>query len=478
MITWMQKHKKYLVITIWISVISFVAAGMVGWGAYSFSYSSIANVSGINITSREFNREYGILFDETSKNYKRITGQALDKERAKLLNLEEQALNRLINKALISKFALDYGIRISNEEIASEIRKDNTFHKDGVFDSLLYKDLLKRNAIRPSEYEDNVRKFLLLRKILNVFYPIYTPIEKEVLSIQNNLQDKLEIAVVNYFDIAKKISDADLRKFYDENKDSYKTQKQFEVELIRIDKKDMKIDSTKLMEYYEDNKSNYTKDGEIQKYTEVKDKVLSDVQEREAKKQAYRIYNAFDKETNKEKLILSADALDSNILDEFDNAKEGSIINPISYENELAVFKVLKKIPQTVEIYDKVKPLVLKDYEFTAKRKALEEYGKSKSGLFKGKDIGYYGMNDTKPILNLNDFEKQHLLQTIFKSSSRNGYTIIGDRVILYRIKDQKLVNNYASDQSLISFKNSIIEQTIVDFLKTKYVVKSNFNKG
>ena len=36
MITWMQKHHKYLVVTIWISVIAFVGAGFVGWGAYSY----------------------------------------------------------------------------------------------------------------------------------------------------------------------------------------------------------------------------------------------------------------------------------------------------------------------------------------------------------------------------------------------------------------------------------------------------------
>ena len=33
MITWMQRHKRWLVITIWISTIAFVGAGFVGWGS-------------------------------------------------------------------------------------------------------------------------------------------------------------------------------------------------------------------------------------------------------------------------------------------------------------------------------------------------------------------------------------------------------------------------------------------------------------
>ena len=36
MITWMQRHKKWLVITIWISTIAFVGAGFVGWGSYEY----------------------------------------------------------------------------------------------------------------------------------------------------------------------------------------------------------------------------------------------------------------------------------------------------------------------------------------------------------------------------------------------------------------------------------------------------------
>ena len=39
MITWMQKHRKYLVVTIWVSTIAFVGAGFVGWGAYDLNAS-------------------------------------------------------------------------------------------------------------------------------------------------------------------------------------------------------------------------------------------------------------------------------------------------------------------------------------------------------------------------------------------------------------------------------------------------------
>ena len=36
----MQRHKKYLIVTIWISTIAFIGAGFVGWGQYSYGDKS------------------------------------------------------------------------------------------------------------------------------------------------------------------------------------------------------------------------------------------------------------------------------------------------------------------------------------------------------------------------------------------------------------------------------------------------------
>ena len=55
MIDWMQKHKKWLIITIWISTIAFIAAGMVGWGSYSFNLDQgvVARVGDIKISQKQ-----------------------------------------------------------------------------------------------------------------------------------------------------------------------------------------------------------------------------------------------------------------------------------------------------------------------------------------------------------------------------------------------------------------------------------------
>ena len=64
MITWMQRHKKWLVITIWISTIAFVGAGFVGWGSYKYGSSSgaVALVGNKKIKISDLQDEYNILY--------------------------------------------------------------------------------------------------------------------------------------------------------------------------------------------------------------------------------------------------------------------------------------------------------------------------------------------------------------------------------------------------------------------------------
>ena len=69
MITWMQRHKKWLVITIWISTIAFVGAGFVGWGSYDYGKKAgtVAVVGDREVSVEEYNQEYSIFMSNMQK---------------------------------------------------------------------------------------------------------------------------------------------------------------------------------------------------------------------------------------------------------------------------------------------------------------------------------------------------------------------------------------------------------------------------
>jgi len=167
MITWMQRHKKYLIITIWISTIAFVGAGFVGWGQYSYGdkAGAVAKVGSVEITMGELQKSYSNLYSQ----YSQMLQGEFDEEKAKSFGLQSQALQYLIQQALVLNLAKSYDLQVNDSELLNEIKTKEFFFKEGVFDSQTYKEILLRNNLSLKEYENDVKKELLIKKTLGLF---------------------------------------------------------------------------------------------------------------------------------------------------------------------------------------------------------------------------------------------------------------------------------------------------------------------
>ena len=75
MLEWMQKHKKYLVITVWVSALALVFASMVEWGGGGFSAvssDSVAKVGDIYISRQEYQRKYNEMYDNVAEYMRQV----------------------------------------------------------------------------------------------------------------------------------------------------------------------------------------------------------------------------------------------------------------------------------------------------------------------------------------------------------------------------------------------------------------------
>lgn len=469
MISWMQKHKKYLIITIWISTIAFIAAGMVGWGAYNFSSptSAVAKVGKVAISANDLNLEYNNLI----RRYEQTSGVTLDIEQAKALGFENLALQMLINKALLENFALDSGIRISDEEVLREISVVKDFQKDGVFDANLYKEILRANRLKPIDFEEKTRRDLLIQRILELFPSILTPLEREVLGIAMNFQDRLSVQILGANDVRVDIDEADLKKFYEENKENYKSKKSFEVELIshRID--EIKASGEEVEKYFNDNLQNYTKDGVRAEFSQIKEQVANDFKEWRAKRNALESSIALrDGKIKGEILTISEDS-HPELVNALSTSKSKTRIEPILDDDVYFVAKILKEIPQAIAEFSVVESQVRKDYAPQALRNALIAEATKRQNLFAGQDIGFFGFGSNRLILSLNALETQQALQEIFSKSDKSGFVVLGNRVLLYNILEQKMLENSQDSQIYNNIKSQILEQSLFDFLSKKYKI-------
>ena len=294
MITWMQRHKKYLIITIWISTIAFVGAGFVGWGQYSYGdkAGAVAKVGNIEITMGELQKSYSRLYSQ----YNKMFQGNFDEERAKSLGLQAQALKQLTEQALLLNLAESYDLKISDVELLSELKSQEFFFKDGVFNKGIYKEVLSRNNLNMKEYEEDVKKQMLIQKTLKLLPVEANANESAILDTIMNIADKIEYKTLTDKDITIDTSDVALKPFWESKQQEFMTEVSYEVKYLKQDRITKEHEEAKVSEHYSENKNHFKDaEGKILPLESAKESVLAELDAKATKDMALRTYIAYKK---------------------------------------------------------------------------------------------------------------------------------------------------------------------------------------
>jgi len=443
MITWMQRHKKWLIVTIWVSTIAFVGAGFVGWGSYNYgrSDSAVAVVGDKEVPLADLQSEYSNLYSQ----YQNMLGKNFNQELAKQFKLEEMALQRVIQKYLFLNYADDLGLMTTDLEVAKELVKIPSFLKDGKFDKNTYVSVLKQNRRTVSEFEEQLKKDLLVAKVQKIYN---LPLEKNEINNIGSLlfsQDKVSVKVIN--DNLIKITPTldQLKKYWEENKENYKSLKGYDISYSKIENiegKDIKqMKKTALREYL-DLKKEKT---QFQNTTTIYD---------------------------------GSDFLPQKELDVIFKATDNEVLKPILKDNNYYVVRLNKKIQPQVLPFEDVKSQINKNYIMEQKNKKLEELAQKELKDFKGTDIGYITRSSNVEINGLSNEETAQVLQNIFKSSKKENYMNLGTKAVLFKIEDTTMPtfdekNIEMVKSSIEGAKTNAITSLFLEKLQNKYDVKS-----
>jgi peptidyl-prolyl cis-trans isomerase D len=445
MISWMQKHRKYLVITIWISTIAFVGAGFVGWGAYKFGSGSnaVAEVGDTPITFKELQNRYSMLYNY----YNNLFKGNFDQQKAKEAQLEKIALNELIQETLLINYAKDHGLIVSDEEIAKEIASMNIFFdKNQQFSKKVYLEVLKNNRLKPKDFEESIKRELLIKKIKQALEPKVFELEKNTIASSLFIGDKLKYKILSDEDISVKIEEDRLKEFYRQHKDNYMTQNRYKIEVLEVDPfKNSQIDEKELKQFYEKNRIKYkNNEGKILTFEDAKEEVKKDYQIKKGKKEALKEYIAFKKGKIKGKEITIEEdnsTFSDSLLQLIKEAKEMKTLKPKLINDKYLIVKVLEKIaPQPME-FKEAYELVKNDYISFKRKELLLKKANDMVNNFDGNVTkGYICQDDVDKIEGVDKFEGAKFLKELFISDKKRGFVEIGEhKVVLYDILEQKL---------------------------------------
>lgn len=476
MIEWMQRHRRWLVVTIWISTISFIAAGMVGWGSYNFGLNAdiVARVGKVEITQNQLQNRYEQLYSQYD------TSGNLDAKKADELGIEKMALNNLIEQALLKNLALDLGLRVSNQEVIDEIMSLDYFQKDGEFDQTTYKNILSQNRIKPSEFEEDVLSDLLIRKVANIL-PLdsSTLLERKTFAFPFLLEDEIQLKIIDRSKIKVSATEEQIKHFWEQNQSLFKNPAEYKIRYVLVRADSQNPSPKQIEDFYQNNKSKYLdSNGKIQQLYQIENKVVDEQKLLMAEDEALREYIALKKAQDlygEERILLAGDkSFGVEILELLEKGKVGEVFKPIRVTSGFLTFKIIEKNPPTIQTFQEAKEQAKKALIQQLIAQTEEEMAKKdlKQG-FKGKNIGY--LKRDQSIQGLTPEESKLLSEKIFTSKEKKGYLKLDQKIAVFEVLDQKIDQTKAESMNqdimgiLELYKSQIVTKEFYQYLQNKY---------
>lgn len=487
MITWMQRHKKYLIITIWISTIAFIGAGAIGWGQYSYGdkSSSIAKVGEVSITARELQQTYSQLFNQYSQMFK----GNFDKEKAKAFGLEKQALSQLVNRAYIINLAKEFNLAVSDKELFDLLKEQKAFYKNGAFDKDVYKDVLAQNRITPAEYESDMKNVLLIQKLFSIIKPTISDLEKKSVTAAMYIADKIRYSVIDPNSITVQSSEDELKKYYEANKENFKTLPAYKIEMITQKNISKKYSDSELSEYYNAHKHNFkNSEGKLLSMKDATEQIKTALNDKASKKEALKTYVAYKKErldadVTKKSLVVNRTTalLPQDIYQEITKLTLANpYLKPKKVANNYVIIKLIEQIPSKIKSFESARKDVSTAYNSEKKHKQIIELANKEVKTFEGKTTDFITREDVEALKDLEDFESVEFLNQLFEQQNKDGYIILKNgKVVLFNILEQKLLEkeNPESENLVKRLKENLLNQGLIEILQNKYQTQM-FVKG
>ncbi|MCF8026147.1 MAG: SurA N-terminal domain-containing protein [Desulfobacteraceae bacterium] len=275
-------------------VLAFVFMGL---GSYwTGRRNTVANVNGEPISFSDYQQTYQRMMQNLEQRF----GNKLDQDMIDMLNLKEQALDRLIEKRLLMQVAEKNDIRLPDDVLARSITSLQVFQNNGQFDPELYRRVLNQNRLSPGSFE-TLQKEAILTSMLKNFVSNAIPVSEAEARAWYKWQntevkiDYAEFARQDFADVT--VTKQEVGKYFEEHKKDYKTRPKVKARYIRFSPEDyrgeVKISEPAIRDYYQSHQSEFTSE-ETVTARHILLKMPRDAEEKtvaQTRKKAMEIYN-------------------------------------------------------------------------------------------------------------------------------------------------------------------------------------------
>lgn len=389
----MRKNSKVLKFVLWIVVFAFLATIVVVWGigdrASGTNY--VAKVGEHTITQSEYTNRYNAALKEMQ-----AAGQTPERNSA----FEKMVVNDLVTQHLLLQEAKALKLHVTDTEVAAVITSTPAFQTNGIFNTQQYQQVLISNGYTPNKYEENIRKNLLLNKMVGLIIGSVAVSPDEM--IKEFTYGYTELSA-SYFTVSAdsyltntKPDDDMLQTYYDANMEKYRLAPSIKLKYIKFSPDNFEytpnITDIDLQNRYTSDPSSFTtpesldlsqlailvpswdNQTEVSHAYEIMTSVLNDLKSGTSFDAVAKKYSK-DVIENKIGTITKPDDLNSNpILQQIFALQSGQVSEIIKSDYGVNIFKVDNHTMAYMQPFDEVKDVLRVSMEDEAKNKAYRDY--------------------------------------------------------------------------------------------------------
>ncbi len=263
MLNVMRKHARHWLMILLLGIIIIVFVFYFGTMREGGDANGIASLDGKLISYADFQREYEKLIDM----YRANLGGNLTEELLKGLKVKEQAVDNLLKQAIVLEQASVLGVQASDEEIKNTISTYPAFQRNGFFDHKVYEQALRQNRMTPENFEALQRNILIMKKLQDLLASGVHVSDSEVLDLYRFQNEKVNIRFLkltsrDYRDEVKPTPQL-LEKYFKEHEKELRVPEQIQVKYLAFLAADfassVKVTDDEVRDFYERNKERLVK---------------------------------------------------------------------------------------------------------------------------------------------------------------------------------------------------------------------------
>lgn len=262
----MRKNLKKLAPSLWIVIAAFIIAIFAVWGGGGrigeFGQEKpLAIIGKKKIHADEYVQSFRRQVESLQEQFKELNRELIEQ-----LGVPQRVLQELIQQALLFQVAEELGLRVSGEEVRDQIMKLPVFQREGKFIGFEeYRRILEWNRMSVTDFEANLKKDILLNKLIQLLTANVTVREEEA---WENYKKTNESARIEYLVLDKSKIEfretpgpQDIETFFAQNKTRYEIPEKRRGVLVFLPiselNREIKITDADIEKYYQQNQEQF-----------------------------------------------------------------------------------------------------------------------------------------------------------------------------------------------------------------------------